>query len=544
MIFGYVILAVAVTISLVAAYYSIMGLTAIFAAAVVPIIIMGGALELGKVVSTVWLHNNWRRVPFLFKAYLVPAVAFLMFLTSMGIFGFLSKAHTDQALVSGDVGAKIAIYDEKIKLSKDNIEAARKALTQLDAAVDQTMARSNDEKGAERAVQIRRSQQAERGRLLREIEVEQKKIQSLNEEAAPIRAEVRKVEAEVGPIKYIAALIYGDQIDTNLLEQAVRWVIILIVIVFDPLALCLILAANKQFEWAFKGEGGWIHQDDSKNFEVKNFFERARFWARRADQDAQVIEPGPIKEVKLAPTEPEVDIEQVNRLAAEAAEEARVDSNEGTLVVEQEPEEESKPYKNLGVGPAIPMMPAYYQAPESPKKKLKTSTKVKKQQPKVDPVPEVVETVVAEEPDIMDRPGDYLKREEPIVIVQEPAPIPERPREAAPGRNRGVMYKPESIVADNVPQLGKASNSGFGNQFPAAPEKGDIYLRTDYLPNRLFKYNGKKWIEVDKTQTDVYAYDELYIKHLVEEIGAGRYDPDSLTDAEREQIQQYLNKNA
>jgi hypothetical protein len=105
------------------------------------------------------------------------------------------------------------------------------------------------------------------------------------------------------------------------------------------------------------------------------------------------------------------------------------------------------------------------------------------------------------------------------------------------------MYS-QPVQADNLPTLGKASNTSFGSEFPGNPEKGDVYLRVDYLPNRLFKFNGSKWIEVDKTQTDLYAYDELYIQHLITEIDAGRYDVDSLTDLEREQIQQQLNKKA
>jgi hypothetical protein len=169
MIFGYFILFISVMISAIAAWYSVVGLTAIFAAAVVPVMIMGGALEAGKIVATVWLHNNWKRAGIAFKLYLVPAIIFLMLLTSMGIFGFLSKAHGDQSLVSGDAMAKVAIYDEKIKISKDNIDANRKALKQLDEAVDQVMGRSSDEKGADKAVQIRRSQQKERVRLQSEI---------------------------------------------------------------------------------------------------------------------------------------------------------------------------------------------------------------------------------------------------------------------------------------------------------------------------------------------------------------------------------------
>jgi len=168
----------------------------------------------------------------------------------MGIFGFLSKAHSDQNLVSGDVQAKIAVYDEKIKTAKDNIDANRKALKQMDEAVDQVMGRSNDEKGADKAVQIRRGQQKERVRLQSEITAEQKIVAAISEERAPIAAEVRKVEAEVGPIKYIAKFIYGDKgADENMLEKAVTWIIILIVIVFDPLAIIMLLAAQMTFGW-------------------------------------------------------------------------------------------------------------------------------------------------------------------------------------------------------------------------------------------------------------------------------------------------------
>jgi hypothetical protein len=240
---------VALCLSAVAAFYSIVGLTAIFAAAVMPIVIMGSILEIAKLTVTVWLHEYWDRARWLMKVYLSTAVVVLMVITSMGIFGFLSKAHSDQGMVSGDVLAKIALYDEKIKTSRENIDANRKALKQMDEAVDQIMGRSTTETGADKAVVVRRGQQKERGRLLAEIEAEQKKITALNEERAPIAAEVRKVEAEVGPIKYIAALIYGDDPDTNLLERAVRWVIILLVVVFDPLAVMMLLAATESRKW-------------------------------------------------------------------------------------------------------------------------------------------------------------------------------------------------------------------------------------------------------------------------------------------------------
>jgi hypothetical protein len=224
---------------------------------------MGSALEVGKLVCASWLKANWERAPRFMKYYMISAVMVLMLITSMGIFGFLSKAHSDQSLVSGDVVSKIAIYDEKIKTAKDNIDANRKALKQMDEAVDQVMGRSSDEKGADKAVAIRRAQQKERVRLQSEIAAEQKAIATLNEEAAPIRAEVRKVEAEVGPIKYIAKFIYGDQgADENSLERAVTWIIILIVIVFDPLAVIMLLAAQMTFGWNKKQEedSGLLHK--------------------------------------------------------------------------------------------------------------------------------------------------------------------------------------------------------------------------------------------------------------------------------------------
>ena len=242
----YILFATALALSTMAAFYSIMGLTAIFAAAVVPILIMGSLLELSKLVVASWLYRSWKQIPFLMKSYFLTALIVLMFLTSMGIFGYLSKAHLDQAVPAGDIIAKIELVDSKIKSEKDIIDESRKSLTQLDAAVDQTLARSTDTNGATKSANLRRSQTAERKALNDQIQASTTKIQQLNQERAPLAAENRKIEAEVGPIKYIAALIYGDSPDTNLLEKAVRVVILLIVVVFDPLAVLMLVAANWQ----------------------------------------------------------------------------------------------------------------------------------------------------------------------------------------------------------------------------------------------------------------------------------------------------------
>jgi hypothetical protein len=246
---AYLTLLCGLTISAVAIWYSVAGLVAIFAAAAIPIIIMGTVLEVSKLVATIWLKWNWKRAPFVIKTYLLIAIFILMAITSMGIFGFLSKAHLDQAVPTGDIAARVSLIDEKIKTERDNIETSRKALTQLDAQVDQILGRTDDARGAERAVQIRRNQARERTALQNDVAKAQQIIAKLNEERAPIAQDLRAVEAKVGPIKYIAAMMYGDNPNADLLEKSVRWVIIIIVLVFDPLAVIMLLASQTSFQW-------------------------------------------------------------------------------------------------------------------------------------------------------------------------------------------------------------------------------------------------------------------------------------------------------
>jgi hypothetical protein len=257
----------ALVLSGIAAWYSVIGLTAIFAAAVIPIIIMGGSLEIAKVVTTVWLHRYWSKCRWFMKTYLTIAVLVLALVTSMGIFGFLSKAHLDQGIPTGDVAAQISLLDEKISIQRElvtsereNIEAARKTLSQMDAQLSARLERGDQQSdaGVERAVQIRAQQRRERTALNNEISASQKRIeefnkniQDLNIEKAPLATSYRQIEAEVGPIKYIAALIYGDNPDEATLERAVRWVIILLIFVFDPLALMLVIASISSYRWEF-----------------------------------------------------------------------------------------------------------------------------------------------------------------------------------------------------------------------------------------------------------------------------------------------------
>lgn len=258
---AYFALISALAISSVAMFYSVSGLVAIYPTAVVPIVIMGISIEVGKLAMTLWLKQNWNS-PALFKWTMIPSVLLLMLITSGGVFGFLSKAHSDQGLVSGEAFSQVQLIDdriftvqENIKTQRENIASARTALSQLDNQVNARLDRGTDEASAERSVQIRRNQRTERAALNREIVTAQNEIQilnqqlaELNQEKAPLSRELRKVEAEVGPVKYIAALIYGDNPDANLLERAVRYVTLMIVIVLDPVAILLLLASQYSFQ--------------------------------------------------------------------------------------------------------------------------------------------------------------------------------------------------------------------------------------------------------------------------------------------------------
>ena len=234
----------AIALSAVAAYYSVIGLAAIFPGSFLPVVVMGSVLEGSKLVTVSWLYNNWKQCPILIKTYLCMAVTILMLITSMGIFGFLSKAHLEHSSDNAPLLNKIAILDEKIKTEKENVDANRKILKQYDEIVDQTMGRTTDEKGTDKAQAIRRTQQKDRSRILQEINQSQTTIAAYSEERAPLSNELKKTEADVGPIKYIAALLYSETLNADILDKAVRLVILLIIVVFDPLAVLLLIAAN------------------------------------------------------------------------------------------------------------------------------------------------------------------------------------------------------------------------------------------------------------------------------------------------------------
>ena len=489
---------VALSLSAIAAYYSIAGLAAIFAAAVVPIVIMGGILEIAKLNATLWLHRYWSQCRWIMKLYLVPAVAVLMLITSMGIFGFLSKAHLDQAVPTGDVAAKVQLIDDKvaiqrelIKSERENIAAARATLAQMDSQVNARLDRGTSEASAERAVQIRAQQRRERSELNREIAQAQQRIEAankaiadLNIERAPIASDLRKVEAEVGPIKYIAALIYGDQADSTLMEKAVRWVIIILVTVFDPLAVMLLLAASESLVWE----------------------------KQRRQQALAGVTP-------VAELTPEAPPEPTPEPVPEAPPEPTPEP-----VPEPPPMPEPEP-------PPPELEPVTESIPEPP-----PPEPVAEIAPEPEPAPEPPVVIEGEDDDIdpaeateheknilrkakglwkIDNPGDTLKEQRRLF---EAGKIPRLPWE------------------DYIPKV-LASQTSWGRTAPTEASKGDFWIDVGSMPSRLYKHNGDAWIEVDKNLTDQYVYNNGYIQYLIEQIDQGQYDPDLLTESEKREIE-------
>lgn len=825
MFLALLVLLVALSLSGIAAYYSIIGLTAIFAAAVIPIIIMGGILEVAKLTVTVWLHQHWNRARWVMKLYLVPAVAVLMFITSMGIFGFLSKSHIEQTsanteslvqverIVSEISRAEAGIARSEQKIAKAEastgnnnasiqqqidteqqridqayerikpaiaeqnaiIENARKSdttkvepyleqlkgldaeLARLDtnakeyetalsnvgkdtSAIDAQVApyqqqidqinseldtlqrlsksgstaeikkfqqtigiksdgifgsdtakrtnewKANNQKRIDQlsrtVTQLRKDHEdnldKERDRLRgliaaargadlqaikdRKLDVlkridevrnqespavksaidqiakiragadaqvaqsqklinglrnsltvgvdsevetiiaeETAKIKSANatldqlvEQKFTLEAKTRQLEAEVGPVKYIAELIYGEAADQNLLESAVRWVIILIVAVFDPLAIMMLLAATESFAWRKRDKENLIVEEaDNK---VPSAIASPATEQTQEDNSTGT-DSGPDSSNSGSDSNDGKETGNTdNQVGTEVGGDTEDSQKVVTVHVEHivlpPVEEETSPQSIIKV-PDEPLFPEHG-TPEAKAfsddiiaaamakqfgSKLDTETK------KIEE--EVQESIILEFMQPAQEPDDASTDSEITTTDQEKTADLGEPRqpeatvktetiedselfawkeedEGDPEKRAKRIWKrlnPDSTLKeqeqlldnkliDKLPwqqyvqasddELDQYTRADFGTQFPTHPIKGDTFVRVDYLPSRLYKWNGTKWIEIDKDNTDAFTYNEEYIQHLIEKLGSGEYDPELLNDAERAQIEQQL----
>ena len=695
MYFGYFTLFSALAISAIAAWYSIIGLTAIFAAALIPIVVMGVALETGKVVTAVWLHRNWQRAKLWMRTYLAFATVVLMFITSMGIFGFLSKAHIEQTAASTESVAQIERVESEIARNRAVIENADNRIKRLEtsgvgadaniqaqidkeqeridnaykrvepaiaeqqriidgeaklydselARIDEQLATlqkyidSGETKKAQQMIgasadgifgkrtadkigEWQDEKQKERGRVLAKIESatngpkanaarneiarlrksvenqvaqsntliarlraqlgqtqstdidaqvdeQRNRIKTANDEIEALttkkfelEATTRRLEAEVGPVKYIAEFIYGESADRNMLEEAVRWVIIVLVLVFDPLAICLILAGTQQIVWG---------KQDAKR--------------RRQEQDEQIQEEKE-KESAVNMVQPVHDNETVR----EPEEEIDYHENE-PIVIQRETEAEVPKDPE----PLIKEPPANFPVSEADlteSNDLPEDQEIKESVKKVDKFvyPEEIIQTPAEDPvtnieldpanreweysgdghriykpeagygSITTHPSDPSERgaddsthpdtEGEPEVEPVTAPLTEEQQEFIEEVQAVEVNKPLGKVLQTVPLFNAEPDnktvisSGFGSVFPEGTvKKGDMFLRTDYLPSKLFRFNGDKWIEINKELSTSYTYDKKYIEYLIEKIKTGEYELEDVSEHEQEQIQEYLQNN-
>jgi hypothetical protein len=731
MILGFSTLFIAICISIVAAYYSILGLVAIFAAAFLPIVIMGGALEAGKVMATVWLHRNWHRAGIQYKLYLVPAVFMLMFLTSMGIFGFLSKAHIDQTTgsqesvaqvqritteigrqkgiieraedrlkkletvgtgVDANVQGQINTEQQRIdgalarikpaideqnqiiasqtKLYTDQIDrideqlnilqryidtneiakaqsmigtpsdgnwgpgtatavrvwqttknrdraalvnklealesnnpaiaAARREITRLRSGADTQIAESNTlitrlrtqlgKTSSEDANQALTEQQT----VIRDANTE---IDTLTQKKYQLEAEYRRLEAEVGPVKYIAEFIYGDQADKNTLEQAVRWVILLIVAVFDPLALVLILAGTKQIEWArrseeIKTEQQLVAEQNAALVpELQDQINRHSEETTRLHQTigaltteleaTRVSTPSPAPDLsevnaELQTVTPEIDHEVL--LTQSQAEpqtaspgvdyEALLTEAQARTQMAAESQVQLKAQLTEVTTHAEQLMQEYFNK-ELQYKELLTQLEQLNQDQEIQATLlanalqrnqdadeqrhhayTVLEQRNQEITALNQRIAELTRTPEPeLEPIQETAstfkfvtpPVPETaPKFKAPVEPE---YQPTYVAEVAIPEPDpvtepvRPASAGFGSEFPSSPAKGDMFLRTDFKPSRLFKWNDQQWIQINKNTTDAYAYNDQYIEFLITKLQDREYEWEELTPTEQQQVE-------
>lgn len=240
MILTILLLISGLAVSIIGAYYSILGLAALFAGAYWAVVTMGITLEVAKLVTVSWLYRNWKLdlLPKSIRMYLLSAVLMLMFITSIGIFGFLSKAHLDTAAPNSGNRLLVKNIERQIDSEKKAIVGAQKIIDQLDKALDKVI-----DKDADKGLVERQKQQNDRNRANNIITNSSNKITQLSNQKLNYDKNQLAIDKEIGPFKYVAEILFGDADDGNL-DRAVRFVIICLLFVFDPLAVLMLVAVN------------------------------------------------------------------------------------------------------------------------------------------------------------------------------------------------------------------------------------------------------------------------------------------------------------
>ena len=496
----------ALSMATVAAVFAIYGIIAIFAGMPQFALVMGAVIELGKVVGISWLYRNWNE-PTKIKYAMTPLVLIAMLLTSMGIFGLLSKAHLEQTSPVANNEIQIERLDQQITREQSRITDAEQVISQLDQSV-QALINFDRIRGPDGAIAVRESQADQRELLRQTIDTAQTELDGLEDQKLELSQQLQAIELEVGPIKYIAELIYNDGQDRT--EEAVRWVIIAFIFVFDPMAILLLMAANYTLVNRKKQdlvtaplveEPTLILEEPVNTEEVLNVKEDSN----NVSDTTDIPEP-PITSDTSTPNsneQPELRTESIYLERTDDLQETITETTERDIVPLQ-------PAGAIDIITSVQDQPssvddAAQVIAESAIKKTLITTK------------DIITEGVTPLHDVGDGYIEYNKQ-----LFQKDAL-----KEIKPDL---FTIRPDSVMP----------HSSFGIQFPKMAKKKDIFVRVDTLPNRVFRFDGNKWIEINKNLTATYLYDQEYIKYLVEKIDNGEYDVELLSDQERNQIEEYL----
>jgi multisubunit Na+/H+ antiporter MnhG subunit len=501
----------ALSMATVAAVFAIYGIIAIFAGMPQFALVMGAVIELGKVVGISWLYRNWNE-PTKIKYAMTPLVLIAMLLTSMGIFGLLSKAHLEQTSPVANNEIQIERLDQQITREQSRITDAEQVISQLDQSV-QALINFDRIRGPDGAIAVRESQADQRELLRQTIDTAQTELDGLEDQKLELSQQLQAIELEVGPIKYIAELIYNDGQDRT--EEAVRWVIIAFIFVFDPMAILLLMAANYTLVNRKKQdlvtaplveEPTLILEEPVNTEEVLDVKEDSN----NVSDTTDIPEP-PITSDTSTPNsneQPELRTESIYL--------ERTDDLQETVT--ETTERDTVPLQSAG---AIDIITSVQDQPSSvdDAAQVMAESAIKKT---LIITKDIITEGVTPLHDVGDGYIEYNKQ-----LFQKDAL-----KEIKPDL---FTIRPDSVMP----------HSSFGIQFPKMAKKKDIFVRVDTLPNRVFRFDGNKWIEINKNLTATYLYDQEYIKYLVEKIGSGEYDAELLSDQERNQIEEYLsNQNS
>jgi hypothetical protein len=496
----------ALSMATVAAVFAIYGIIAIFAGMPQFALVMGAVIELGKVVGISWLYRNWNE-PTKIKYAMAPLVLIAMLLTSMGIFGLLSKAHLEQTSPVANNEIQIERLDQQITREQSRITDAEQVISQLDQSV-QALINFDRIRGPDGAIAVRESQAEQRELLRQTIDTAQTELDGLEDQKLELSQQLRAIELEVGPIKYIAELIYNDGQDRT--EEAVRWVIIAFIFVFDPMAILLLMAANYTLVNRKKQdlvsaplveEPTLILEEPVNTEEVLNVKEDSN----NVSDTTDIPEPPITSDTSTSSSneQPESGTESIYLERTDDLQETVAETTERDIV----------PLQPAG---AIDIITSVQDQPSSvdDAAQVITESAIKKT---LITTKDIITEGVTPLHDVGDGYIEYNKQ-----LFQKDAL-----KEIKPDL---FTIRPDSVMP----------HSSFGIQFPKMAKKKDIFVRVDTLPNRVFRFDGNKWIEINKSLTATYLYDQEYIKYLVEKIDSGEYDAELLSDQERNQIEEYL----